>query len=295
MRIAVADIGGTNIKVGLWQDGKLTEEKEIASNAQAGAEKMLGRIAEIFHSYQSFSYIGISTAGMVDSESGKVLMAEHIKGYSGMDVKGYFEKEFRVPVAVGNDVNCAAYGEAVYGAGKGADSFLCITYGTGIGGACYMDGKVQEGRGFCAGEFGMMISHPEDRDAKKDRFSGCYEKYAATSILVKKVHEAVPEIENGRQIFENIDNGIVKEIFEKWLSEVAMGLATLIHVYDPGLIVLGGGIMEQPLVINRLRELVADEVIPGFPHTEIVGAKLGNKAGMLGAAVITGGMNYEDR
>lgn len=290
MRIAVVDIGGTNIKTGLWEDGILTGEKEFPTEADKGAEHMLINIANNLHSYQSFSYIGISTAGLVDSKEGKIIFAEHIPGYTGMDVKNILEQEFRVPVFVGNDVNCAAVGEAYYGAGKGHDNFLCLTYGTGIGGAIYSEGKVQEGSTYCAGEFGMIISHPEDRNAKEDPFSGCYEKYAATSILVKRVQEAIPTITNGREIFENLKEKKVQEIMEEWLHEVALGLTSLIHIFNPELIILGGGIMEQPYVIQRLQEMTRQEVIPMFPDTKIVAAKLGNKAGVLGAAVLTGGV-----
>lgn len=187
MRIAVVDIGGTNIKSGIWENDRILEQKEQATMAERGGAHVMRLVTDTLRQYRTFDAIGVSTAGQVDSEAGIILYAnENIPGYTGMRIKEILEKEFCVPVAVQNDVNSAAIGEAYYGVGIESNDFLCLTYGTGVGGAIVMNGKIYSGSGYSAGEFGAIITHPKDRNVREDMFSGCYERYASTSALVDR-------------------------------------------------------------------------------------------------------------
>lgn len=162
--VAALDIGGTSIKSGLWDGTRLLRTAEQDTNAKNGGAYVMERAIEILKSYQPFDAIGISTAGQVDSVRGCIRYAnENIPGYTGMEVRRILEEEFHVPVAVENDVNAAAAGEAAFGAGKEEKDFLCITYGTGVGGAIVINGSVYTGSAFSAGEFGGILVHPEAR------------------------------------------------------------------------------------------------------------------------------------
>lgn len=285
MRIAVIDIGGTNIKSGIWENDGITEQREQATMAAEGGARVVHRVIQILKTYGGFDAIGISTAGQVDSHTGTILYAnENIPGYTGTCIKDILEKEFQVPVAVQNDVNSAAIGEAYYGAGMESNDFLCLTYGTGVGGAIVTNGRIYSGSGYSAGEFGAIITHPRDRDAKADIFSGCYERYASTTALVRLVTSKYPQLVNGRLIFEQIEKEEIRILVEKWLDEVVYGLATLIHIFNPSLIILGGGVMEQSYVIEQIRIRVYDNIMESFRNVKVVPAKLGNMAGLLGAS-----------
>ena len=107
------------------------------------------------------------------------------------------EELFHVPVTVENDVNAAAMGEAIYGAGKDYKQFLMLTYGTGVGGATVTDKEVYYGSSYSASEFGAIITHSDVRLAGNDYFDGCYEKYASTTGLVKMAMEYNPEFNYG--------------------------------------------------------------------------------------------------
>ena len=283
-RIAVLDIGGTSIKSGILADGKLQDVREQDTNAKNGGAYVMERAREILRTYGTFDAIGISTAGQVDSRQGCIRYAnENIPGYTGMKIRDILQEEFGVPVAVENDVNAAALGEACFGAGRGDRDFLCITYGTGVGGAIILNHEVYTGSMFSAGEFGGILIHPEDRAAGQP-FSGCYEKYGSTTALVRMAREYDDSLDNGRKIFARISEEPVRRIVDRWIDEIVYGLISVIHIFNPSRIVLGGGVMAQPYIIEQVREKTSREIMDSFRNVELVQAELGNHAGLLGAA-----------
>ncbi len=290
MATMVLDIGGTAIKSGLYTDGTLTDIQETPTEASRGSDFVVQRIKEIITSYRqhsSFDRIGISTAGQVDPVRGQIIYAnENIPGYTGTRLGELMKQEFQVPTAVENDVNAAAIGEFAFGAGKDHKNFVCLTYGTGVGGAIFSDGKLYSGSSYSAGEFGAIVTHPEDRMVEQDMFSGCYERYASATALVKRAMQLDPALDNGRKIFQRLEEPDVRTLVDRWIMEIVYGLTTIIHMMNPECVILGGGIMEQPYVSEQLREKLYPNIMPSFRHVLIEKAALGNRAGMLGAAVL---------
>lgn len=287
MRIAALDIGGTSIKSGIWTGGEVEEVKEWATSAKRGGAYVMERAKEILHTYGTFDAIGISTAGQVDARHGSIRYAnENIPGYTGMDVRGILTEEFKVPVAVENDVNAAALGEGLFGAGIPYSDFLCITYGTGVGGAIVIGKEVYKGSSGSAGEFGGMLLHPENAE-EGNPFSGCYEKYASVTALTMRAMEWNPELSNGRKIFKQLDNPQVREIVDAWINEIVLGLSGVIHIFNPSCVILGGGVMAQPYVIQEIRRKTKRRIMSSFAHVELVSAQLGNHAGLMGAAYLS--------
>ena len=204
----------------------------------------------------------------------------------GSGTREILENEFGVPTAVENDVNAAALGEGYFGAAKGMSEYLCLTYGTGVGGAVVIDGKIFKGFAGSAGEFGSMIIHGEEV-RQGVRISGCYEDYASTSALVRRVSKEAVQVANGREVFEHIDMPEVKRVVDDWIQEIAHGLVTLIHVFNPRSVIIGGGVMVQEYVAESVRTVVSERIMPSFRDVEISVASLGNKAGLWGAVYIT--------
>lgn len=245
------------------------------------------RAVEILKTYKDFDRIGISTAGQVDSSKGTIRYANsNLPGYTGTDLRKIFSEAFGVPVAVENDVNAAALGEACFGAGKDYNDFLCLTYGTGVGGAIIMNKEIYSGSCFSAGEFGAILVHPEDRNPDEDMFSGCYERYASTTALVKRVQKVFPELDNGRAIFARISEPEIQELVNAWIDEIVYGLTSLIHIFNPSCVVLGGGIMKQPYILDKLEKRLYNSIMSSFRNVCVKTASLGNDAGMLGAVRI---------
>lgn len=284
-RIAAVDIGGTKIKGCIFTGGEAAQAGEIDSEAKQGANHLLERAAELLERLAPFDAVGISTAGQVDPKTGSIRYAnDNIPGYTGTDVRSYFEKRFSCPAAVMNDVYAAALGEGAKGAAQGESDYLCITFGTGIGGGVVLDGCLYYGAGASAGVMlGGIITHPE-AVRPGEPFSGTFERYASNTALMAAAYRIDPALPSGRDIFRRLEEPPMKQAVDHWLDEVAAGVCTLIHAYNVPCVILGGGVMEQPYAINGACTRIKERIIPGFSGVRVTGAKLGNLAGLYGAA-----------
>lgn len=290
MKTGVLDIGGTFIKSALYDEEiGLRNKKETPTPARLGGKAIMECAVKLLEEMGTLDAIGVSTAGRINSEAGIVIGAnDNIREYAGTPIREILETRFQVPVAVDNDVNMAALGEACLGAGSEKEEFLCLTYGTGVGGAIIQNRTIYHGSCFSAAEFGAIVTHGEI--LRKSGFpEGTYEKYASVTALVQRALEYDLELSNGKRIFSRLEDPIVKEIVEDWIGEILLGLSSLIHIFNPSCVILGGGVMEQPYVLERIRSRIGDYVMPGFQKVEIKSAKLGNCAGMLGAAIAAKG------
>ena len=294
MAILVFDIGGTAIKYGLVSDEfeilEASESPTADSDVNKGsAQGVLSFLSEKMEEYKGrYDAIGISTAGQVDFNRGYIVYGtDNIPGFSDTDMRGIFEEKFGVPVAVDNDVNCAGLGEAHFGAGKGSDYFLCLTYGTGVGGAIYLNGDIFRGDKSAAGEFGHIMTHAGGKDCNCGR-KGCYEAYASCRAFTNIVSERFDRYMSGREIFkeENLKNPVIIEELDNWENEIVNGLVSLCNIFNPSLIILGGGIMSEDLLVGHIKEKLYSRLDDNYKCVRIEKAKLRNKAGMLGAAYL---------
>lgn len=284
MNILVFDIGGTSIKYSRCNNDILEKVNEIPTEAEKGGTHILETLISLIEKEKEYDAIGISTAGQVHAEKGFIIYAnQNIPEYTGIRLQEVLEERFHVPVSVENDVNAAAIGEAIYGSGKDTSDFLMLTYGTGVGGASIINKELYYGSSYSASEFGAIITHSDARLLGKDYFDGCYEKYASTTGLVKMAMDYDSSLNSGKKIFSKLDDPKVIEILDRWVDEIMLGLATLIHIYNPPSVILGGGIMEQSLILEMINKKKDRFIMPSFSHVSILSAKLGNKAGLLGA------------
>lgn len=278
------DIGGTSIKHGrIDETGLFLTTGERDTQAWLGGPSILQKVETIIEDYLKSGGaegICISTAGMVDCETGEIThSAPLIPNYTGTRIKQTIEDRFCLPCEVENDVNCAGLAENYAGASKGSRISLCLTIGTGIGGAIIIDNKVFHGFSNSACEVGYMNIGGEE-----------FQKLGAASILVKKVAAAKGCSEkemNGRKIFElalQQDEDCVRAI-DEMADVLGLGIANICYVLNPEIVVLGGGIMAQKdYLYGRIRSSMDRYLIPSVASkTRLAFAENQNQAGMLGA------------
>ncbi len=287
MRIITFDIGGTNIKYALCDENFVISNKQtIPTEAQKGGQELVSKIISIIESYDNIDRVAISTAGQVDSTNGIVVYSTgNIPYYTGMMVKKIIENKTGIPTFVENDVNAFALGEAQFGAAKGQSNFLALTYGTGIGGALFLDNKLYKGMGSSAGEFGHMITHAGGKQCNCGG-EGCYECYASTKALLESVNKRNSTNLNSFEIFEkeNFQKPEIRSVIDQWIDEMIIGLINLIYIFNPPLIVLGGGIMNEDYVIDLIDRKIYNLIMENFRDVNIVRSKLGSDAALLGVA-----------
>lgn len=287
MRILTFDIGGTNIKYGLCNEKfELSDLHTIHTEASKGGQYIIEKVIDIIETYTDIDRVAISTAGQVDSENGIVVYATgNIPYYTGMMVKKTIENKTGITTYVENDVNAAALGEAKFGAGVGKSDFICLTYGTGIGGAIYLNNSLYKGSASSAAEFGHMITHAGGIECTCGG-KGCYERYASTRALIEAVNAVSDEPLNAFTIFEkkNMNNPKIRAVVDNWIDEMIIGLINLVYIFNPPLVILGGGIMNEDYVIDLIDRKIYKQLMENFANVNIVRSKLGNTAGMMGVA-----------
>lgn len=286
MNIVGIDIGGTTIKADLYQsDGRsLNQFREVATEIdfEKKTNQILEQVCQLIAFYKEkfeLDGVAISSAGVVDSQAGKISYAGYtIPGYIGTDFRSRVLKEFGLPIAIENDVNCAALGEAWLGAAKGHASAVMITVGTGIGGGIIYDGKIVNGSTYTAGEVGYLPME-DGQD---------WQSLASTTALLALYSQKTGEKgHTGRSFFAAVDQGdkLAQETLDIFLGRLAKGLLTLSYILNPEVLIVGGGILARSeLILPRLESLMKQQVVdPRFLPRELVAAALGNEAGRLGA------------
>ena len=284
MRIAALDIGGTAIKYGVWEAGQLTGLSERPTPVTC-TKDLISEILKIVQRLDNPDALGISTRGQVDG-SGSILYDNGpIEDYTGTPLKAILEDALGIPVWVENDVNAAAWGEACCGAGVGQSDFLCLTYGTAVGGAIILNGQLYKGANWSAGEFGSMQLFSQ-KPAWQGFGGAYYENMASTSALVTAARAVDSSLTNGRQVCGRMDDPLIISVVDQWVRNVSFGLSTLIHIFNPGLIVLGGGLMQNDKIFRQISACTMNQLMPGFECVQLKPAKLGNHAGIIGAAML---------
>ena len=283
MNILAIDIGGTMIKYGLVSsDGEILSTNKIETEAEKGLENILNKIDNIFKRYKENNPVGVAVSGtgQINGIIGKVIGGNPIiPNWIGANLVKILEEKYNLPAVLENDVNCVALGEKWIGAGKNLKNFICLTIGTGIGGGIILNNQLFRGENFVAGEFGHIL-------IKKGEF----EQFASTTALIRLVKERTGNTLNGKEIFDLEKKEIVEyqEVISEWIENLTDGLSSIVYCFNPANIILGGGVIEQgEVLINRIKNSLFKKIGLQFKEKlNIIQAKLGNNAGMIGASYL---------
>ena len=291
------DIGGTAVKLGIVDEtGKVLCKGEQSVNFDGYQTPVLDTVRKAAKEFltaqaipvENLSGIGVSATGQIDSRKGIVAgTCGNFPNYIGSPIKAALEQDFGLPVTVANDANCMTLGEVWVGGAQGYTDVIGVTLGTGVGGGILTGGRLLEGARGLGGELGHYRTHALDGVDCTCGAKGCWERYAATTALVRAAKEKNPAWTDGRAIFAAAEAGNpeVLALLDAWTDEIAQGLAGMVHIFNPQLILIGGGVSaQQKLLITPIAAKVKASVMPAFAEgLEVRAAQLHNDAGMVGA------------
>jgi len=299
------DLGATNTKFGLVsQKGELKFSDCTPTPAGAGREGLLAHLKTIAFQTLARSQqlgftpigIGVATAGWVDHTRGLVTYAtENLPGWTGTHIADELAAATDMNVVVENDANALAVAEKEFGAGKAFADFVCLTLGTGVGGGCYIGGRLNRGAHFCANAIGHIIVEPNGLPCSCGK-RGCLEAYTNTAALLRYADHRFHDC---REIVEAANHGSAAAIaaIQMLGKRLAQGCASIIQLLDPDAIILSGGLAQQnPLLISCLRKCLEDLVSNWNTRSvQIVSSPLGYYGGVLGAAALVFQANAQAR
>ena len=294
--ILCLDIGGTSVKMGMCdRSGRLlrTAEADVAFDGYRTPilDTVLRESLAFARACEDLGKpvgVGISATGQIDDREGTVIGSNgRIPHWEGSRLKASAEAAFGVHAWALNDANSAVLGECFAGRARGKKDVLMVTLGTGVGGGMVLGGRLYGGARGIAGELGHVPLYAGGKKCTCGR-RGCFECYASTTALIARVRRRTGRRLDGRGIFALAASGDrpVQEEIARWTGDIAHGLTGLVHLLNPEMLLIGGGVSgQEEWLMKPLREKVLAGVMPQFARgLEIERATLGNEAGMIGAA-----------
>lgn len=302
------DIGGTKVLGGVVDlNGSIlrTFREDTPRDGGDALNQVIANVVTELQTTHKTEHVGISAAGLVSSDRQTMLGAPNIKDWDGVNIAKALNKISGINSIVENDANSAAWAERVYGAGKGLENVIMVTVGTGIGGAAIVNGRPLRGANGTGAEFGHMRVVP-DGELCGCGVHGCFEQYASGTALMRQTKAEIAKNPDGARDLLARGDGTIAGLVGSHITDAARGgdklaiellassgdwlgagIATLAMLFDPSIVVIGGGVIDAgELLLEPAREAMMREMpfVGKHPVPEIVAAKLGNDAGLVGAA-----------
>lgn len=298
------DLGGTNIKGGLLDDkAAVLASDSIATEAEQGPEHVMARMAELARmlagdagiAMDQITAVGVGTPGPINAEATVVLKAPNLKGWVNVPLRDRLQELTGRPVRVYNDANVAAYGEFWTGAGETVRDMILLTLGTGVGGGVIIKGEMFAGAHSAGTELGHMIMEIGGRECGCGQ-RGCLEQYASATAIARDAQQMIasgressmPAEPTSKDVFEaaNAGDAVALEVLDHFARYLGVACVNLVRIFDPEMIVLGGGVVAAGDVLTRRVRGVFDDQTWNMREERVkIGlAQLGNDAGFIGAA-----------
>jgi len=297
------DLGGTNLRTALLSvDGDILDKRKEPTHAADGWKKVVGRLVNNINQQRAIAEqrgmhvmaVGVGAPGIIQMDKGIVVKSPNFPDWNNLPLRDELEKALHVPVIIENDANAAALGEQWLGAGCGIDSMILLTLGTGVGGGIVLNNKIWQGADGMAGEVGHMTLIPDGRQCGCGN-TGCLEMYASARGIVQSYREASgmtgaaqDSAVTSQMVYQGARNGdpVSLRVMKEMGRLLGIGIANLINIFNPQMIVLGGGVKDAwDLFIGATHEEIMRRAfqVPA-ERTKIVPSLLGDDAGMIGAA-----------
>lgn len=295
------DFGGTTVKLAVVEgETLLTEVQRITTQEFSDPESLIDRIvsgiAVLRKSFPGVAGTGIGVPGAVDFLTGMTYNLTNVQGWASFPLRDVMIAKTGLPTVVENDANCMAYAEWKYGAARGYHHAVCVTLGTGVGGGLILNDQLYRGANFAAGEIGQMsidwngVPGPYGNSGALERYIGNrqIEELAATVYREKGI--AVPPLHTPMVLSQLAKEGdpIALEIWERVARALGYCLMSVVYLLNPEVIVIGGGVSGAgSSLFNPLAKTLKDTLTyECFDHLNIVPARFGNTAGIIGSSAI---------
>lgn len=307
------DLGGTNIAVGIVDEGyNIIGRAKMPTGAKRRAEEICDDMAKAVNMAISDAKIdkkdivnfGIGAPGSVNPVTGVLTHCNNFS-FSNINMPEMLKERTGFDFKIANDANAAAYGEYIAGCGKNSKNFIAITLGTGIGSGIVIDGKIYTGENFAAGELGHTVIQMDGEFCTCGR-EGCWEAYGSATALIRQTKQAMIKYPDsilwqlcdgdinkvdGKTAFDakRMDDFAGKQVVRKYIKYIAVGLSNCINIFQPDTICIGGGISKEgDYLLDQIKNFINGENYARNlkRKTKIKIAKLGNDAGIIGAAYL---------
>ena len=307
------DLGGTNIVAGVVDENyKIVATAKRKTNCPRPADEIIDDMAAVALEAiknaglekSDIEAAGVGTPGAIDPVNGMVTFSNNLDFYD-VPMAKMLKERTGIDFYLENDANAAAYGEFVAGAGKGANNFIMITLGTGVGGGVIINRKIYSGSNYAGAELGHTVICMDGETCNCGR-QGCWETYASATALIRQTKQAMikyPESimwklcnndinsVSGLTAFDAMRKGDAagKAVVDKYVYYIAVGIANNMNIFQPDIICIGGGVSKEgDNIIKPIMEYVSGENYARnvAKKCEVKTATLGNDAGIVGAAYI---------
>jgi len=283
------DLGGTKIEGILLDDRfNVVERTRIPTQQEKGYKSIINSIVSLVEELKikasdNFT-IGVSAPGAISKKSG-LIKNSNTQCLIGMPLKEDLKQALDQEIAIENDANCFALAEATLGAAKNHNVVFGVIMGTGVGGGIVINGEVHRGRTYIAGEWGHHTLRVNGNKCYCGKL-GCVETYISGPALEKRWTELTGKTESLPSIIHNLDTEKGQQWKKEFLENFGIGLANVIDILDPDVIVLGGGISNISFLYDEGRDAVYDKVFSDLVETPILKNQLGDSAGVFGASLL---------
>lgn len=308
--VLAVDLGGTNVRAAaVSAAGQMLARRQVLTQPQRGLEHVLDRIAEVVEGaaqavgLPADAPVGVAMPGTVNPYTGMLGLAPNLQ-WRDVPIQRRLIERLQRPVAIGNDVNAGALGEWRYGAGRGTSHFIYIACGTGVGGGIIVDGRLLLGKDGLAVEAGHMVV-TMDGPLCHCGGKGCLEAYAGGWAIEQTARELLDQglpslltdlmAERGEELSGALINhaaeqedGVAIEVLARAGRALGFAVASLIHLFDPDVVAIGGGVVTAgQFFLNPMHAAIDEHLIPQYRHNlRVLKSELGQDAGLLGAAAL---------
>jgi glucokinase len=287
------DLGGTELRAAVVSaEGEVLAHVRTETAALDGPAAVIEQMADLVGQIAAghdIRGVGIGSPGPLDAEAGVVIHASTLRGWDDVPLAALASARFGMPVRLDNDANVAALAEWRFGAGRGLRHMVYVTVSTGIGGGVILDGKLMHGRGSMAGEIGHMTITEAPVLCTCGAF-GCWEALAAGPALGQRATASGGwGTVTARDVARLADAGdaTARQLLAEEARYLGLGFANLLHLYAPEMIVVGGGVSEcLPAMQADIEAVIRRQAMPAYRDVPIVAAALGQRAGVIGAALL---------